>query len=97
MSSRERWEAKLRHDPAIQQRCAQLLARGQGSQEESDSSNSVTPAAHIWSTHGGLVFRKHRLFIPATSSLRSQVVAAYHNVTHEGVHKTLHRIKQSFF
>jgi hypothetical protein len=69
----------------------------QGSQEESDSSNSATPAAHIWSTHGGLVFRKQRLFIPATSSFRSQVVAAYHNVTHEGVHKTLHRIKQSFF
>jgi hypothetical protein len=27
LSSRERWEAELRQDPAIQQRCAQLLAR----------------------------------------------------------------------
>jgi hypothetical protein len=53
LSSRERWEAELRQDPAIQQRCAQLLARGQGSQEESDSSNSVTTAAHIWSTTWG--------------------------------------------
>jgi hypothetical protein len=55
------------------------------------------PNDSIWSICGGLVFCKDRLFIPATSPIWSQVVVACHDVTHEGVHKTLHCIKQSFF
>jgi hypothetical protein len=49
-----------------------------------------------WSIVGGMVAMEGRLYIPADSPLLQEIVAAVHNDGHEGVHRTLHRLRRDF-
>jgi hypothetical protein len=37
-----------------------------------------------------------RLYIPLTAPLLQEILAAVHNDGHEGVHRTLHRLRRDF-
>jgi len=45
----------------------------------------------------GFVMHRGRVFVPSASSLWPQLLAAAHGVGHEGVQKTLHRLRSSFY
>jgi hypothetical protein len=49
-----------------------------------------------WSIVGGMVAMEGRLYIPATSPLLREIMAAVHEDGHEGVHRTLHRLRRDF-
>jgi hypothetical protein len=49
-----------------------------------------------WSIVGDMVAMEGRLYIPADSPLLHKIVAAVHNDGHEGVHRTLHRLRRDF-
>lgn len=49
-----------------------------------------------WSIMGGMVAMHGRLYIPASSPLLQEIVAAIHDDGHEGVLRTLHRLKRDF-
>jgi hypothetical protein len=61
--------------------------------EEIRAGTCATP----WSIVGGMVAMEGRLYIPATSPLLREIVAAVHDDGHEGVHHTLHRSAISVF
>ncbi|CAN6198913.1 unnamed protein product [Urochloa humidicola] len=54
-------------------------------------------AGAAWSVVDGLVMHQGRIFIPTSSSLWPQVLDAAHGAGHEGVQKTLHRLRASFY
>jgi hypothetical protein len=49
-----------------------------------------------WAVTDGMVTFHGRLYIPAASPLLSEIVAAVHVDGHEGVHRTLHRLRRDF-
>jgi hypothetical protein len=49
-----------------------------------------------WSLVDGLVAFSSRLYLPPDSALLQELVAAIHNDGHEGVQRTLHRIRRDF-
>jgi hypothetical protein len=49
-----------------------------------------------WSIVGGMVAMEGRLYIPASSPLLQEIVAAVHDDGHEGVLRTLHRLRRDF-
>jgi hypothetical protein len=50
-----------------------------------------------WSLFDGMVAYADRLYIPPDSPLLLEVVAATHDDGHEGVQRTLHRLRRDFF
>lgn len=50
-----------------------------------------------WSFVDGLIIFKGRIFLPASSPLWPQLIAEVHNAGHEGIQKTLHRLRASFY
>jgi hypothetical protein len=44
-----------------------------------------------------LVLHGGRIFVPATSALWPDILATAHGAGHEGVQKTLHRLRASFY
>jgi hypothetical protein len=76
---------RLRHaqatDPAL------VAMRG-----ELQSGARTTP----WSLVADMVTFEGRLYIPSASPLLQEIVAAVHNDGHEGVHRTLHRLRRDF-
>lgn len=52
--------------------------------------------ADSWSLIDGIVCFHRRAHIPATSTLHSAVLATIHDGPHEGIQKTLHRLRQNF-
>ncbi|KAJ4788910.1 polyprotein [Rhynchospora pubera] len=53
--------------------------------------------AKEWSFCDGLFLRQHRIFVPASSSCLQPILTTAHGVGHEGVQKTLHRIRRDFY
>ena len=49
-----------------------------------------------WALVDGMLTYDGRLYIPPTSPLLQEVVAAVHNDGHEGIHRTLHRLRRDF-
>ena len=49
-----------------------------------------------WKIVDGLITYKNRLFVPATFLLLPEILAAAHNDNHEGVQRTLHRLRRDF-
>lgn len=50
-----------------------------------------------WSSVDGLLLHKGRVFVPDTSPLASSIVATIHDNGHEGIQKTLQRLRADFF
>jgi hypothetical protein len=50
-----------------------------------------------WCLADGLLLHGCRLFVPDHSDLRHQVLSLAHSAGHEGVQKTLHRLRVDFF
>lgn len=50
-----------------------------------------------WRLVDGLVLRGSRVFVPATSSILPDVLQLAHAAGHEGIQKTLQRLRQDFF
>jgi hypothetical protein len=49
-----------------------------------------------WVLVDGMVTFEGRLYIPPVSPLLQEILAAVHNVGHEGIHRTLHRLRRDF-
>src|SRR6185437_14095037 len=49
-----------------------------------------------WSLSDGLVTFNGRLYIPPTSPLLQEILVAVHDDGHEGVQRTLHRLRRDF-
>jgi len=49
-----------------------------------------------WSIIDGLVTYDSRLYVPSVSALLREIVAAVHDDGHEGVQRTLHRLRRDF-
>lgn len=49
-----------------------------------------------WKIVDGLITYKNRLFVPATFPLLPEILAAAHDDNHEGVQRTLHRLRRDF-
>ncbi|KAK3146343.1 hypothetical protein QOZ80_3BG0264910 [Eleusine coracana subsp. coracana] len=49
-----------------------------------------------WSLRDGLVMYNDRVYIPPSSALLPTILTAVHDGTHEGVQKTLHRLRRDF-
>jgi len=54
-------------------------------------------AGAAWSLVDGFIVHNGRLFVPASSTLWPQILATAHGAGHEGVQKTLHRLRASFY
>ena len=50
-----------------------------------------------WTSVDGFVLHRGRIFVPDTSALWPQILATAHGAGHEGVQKTLHRLRASFY
>lgn len=50
-----------------------------------------------WSAKDGLIFYKERAYLAADSVLVNEVVAGFHSFAHEGVQKTMDRIRRDFY
>jgi hypothetical protein len=49
-----------------------------------------------WALVDGMVAFDGRLYIPSASPLLQEILAAVHNDGHEGIHRTLHRLRRDF-
>jgi hypothetical protein len=49
-----------------------------------------------WALVDGMVTFEGRLYIPPVSPLLQEILAAVHNDGHEGIHRTLHRLRRDF-
>lgn len=50
-----------------------------------------------WEYRDGILFFKGRIYLSKNSVLISDIIEQYHNSTHEGFHKTLQRIRSTFY
>jgi len=50
-----------------------------------------------WRVDAGLLLHGRRIFIPDASVLRHQAVQLAHGASHEGIQKTLHRLRSDFY
>jgi hypothetical protein len=50
-----------------------------------------------WRVVDGLVTDRGRVYIPSSSPLAQEAIAGAHGTGHEGVQKTLHRLRVDFF
>jgi hypothetical protein len=50
-----------------------------------------------WRSDAGLLLHGRRIFVPDHGDLRHQVLSLAHSAGHEGVQKTLHRLRSDFF
>jgi hypothetical protein len=50
-----------------------------------------------WTTAADFVLHRGRIFVPDTLALWPQILATAHGVGHEGVQKTLHHLRASFY
>ncbi|KAG8064923.1 hypothetical protein GUJ93_ZPchr0004g39937 [Zizania palustris] len=77
-TTREKWLEMLRNDPEVQQKVAHLLDQVDGS---SAAPESTRPQ---WEVRDKLVYRGGKLWVPRTSPLIEPMIAAVHDLTHEG-------------
>jgi hypothetical protein len=54
-------------------------------------------AAAGWTVLDGLLAHSGRIFVPTTSAIWLTILATAHGAGHEGVQKTLHRLRASFY
>jgi hypothetical protein len=54
-------------------------------------------ASPEWSLVDGLVLHSGRVFVPSSSALWPDILATAHGTGHEGVQKTIHRLRASFY
>ena len=61
--------------------------------------DAVAAGAHgaSWTVQEGLIFHDGRVFLPATSPLLDDVLQIAHTGAHEGVQKTLRRLRTQFY
>ncbi|XP_066374530.1 uncharacterized protein [Miscanthus floridulus] len=50
-----------------------------------------------WTTNDGFLLHGKRIFVPAQHDLRHQVIALAHAADHEGIQKTLMRLREVFY
>jgi hypothetical protein len=65
----------------------------QGLRQRLDAGELEAP----WRLADGLLLHGRRLFVPDHSDLHHQVLSLAHSAGHEGVQKTLHRLRADFF
>jgi hypothetical protein len=74
--------------------------------KEADSLNDIVTkrqeiaegtAGAAWSMVDGFVLHRGRVFVPSALSLWLQILATAHGMGYEGVQKTLHRLRASFY
>lgn len=49
-----------------------------------------------WACKDGLLFFKGRIYLLPSSPLMVDVIQQFHSATHEGLHKTLQRLRSQF-
>jgi len=54
-------------------------------------------AGAAWSLVDGFIVHNGRIFVPESSALWAHILATAHGVGHEGVQKTLHRLRTLFY
>jgi len=54
-------------------------------------------AGASWSLVDGFVMHRGRIFVPTSSAIWPQILDVAHGAGHEGVEKTLHRLRASFY
>jgi hypothetical protein len=61
--------------------------------------DDVTAGAHgaEWRVQDGLILFKGRVFMPSLSAVLDDVLQLAHTAAHEGIQKTLHRLRTEFF
>jgi len=50
-----------------------------------------------WTEADGFVMHQERIYVPASSSLWPQLLDHAHDIGHEGIQKTLARLRSSFY
>ena len=50
-----------------------------------------------WSAHESFLLHDKRIFVPALHDLRHEVIALAHSAGHEGIQKTLYRLRKDFY
>ena len=50
-----------------------------------------------WRWDSGLLLHGKRIFVPAQDDLRQRVLSLVHSAGHEGVQKTLQRLRADFY
>ncbi|KAA8517478.1 hypothetical protein F0562_017771 [Nyssa sinensis] len=50
-----------------------------------------------WKLQDGVLFYKERIYLDEDSPLVMEIIAQFHNSTHEGYQKTIHRIRSNFY
>jgi hypothetical protein len=50
-----------------------------------------------WSVQDDLILKSGKVFIPTSSNLLHRIIQLSHTSGHEGIHKTLHRLRANFF
>lgn len=50
-----------------------------------------------WRLENGLLLHAARIFVPDHNDLRHQVLLLAHSAGHEGIQKTLHRLRSDFY
>ena len=61
--------------------------------------DAVATGAHgaSWTVHEGLILHDGRVFVPASSPLLDDVLQLAHTGAHEGIQKTLRRLRAEFY
>lgn len=54
---------------------------------------AANPCPALWSPVDGLVVYQGCLYIPSTSPLLNELITAVHDNGHEGIQRTLHRLR----
>jgi AMMECR1 domain-containing protein len=50
-----------------------------------------------WEYKGSLIYLKNKIYLDSDSALIPTIINEYHSSTHEGLHKTLDRIRVVFY
>src|SRR4051812_26158266 len=74
-------------------RVTSTVEDAQGLRQRLDAGELEAP----WRLADGLLLHGRRLFMPDHGDLRHQVLSLAHSAGHEGVQKTLHRLRADFY
>jgi transposase InsO family protein len=74
---------------------ADLANDSQGIELRAGLQNGTAPPG--WTESNGLLLYNGKVFVPASSSMWSSLLAEAHESGHEGIQKTLHRWRSSFY
>ncbi|CAH9096328.1 unnamed protein product [Cuscuta epithymum] len=50
-----------------------------------------------WTFQDGLLYYKHKLYLLPSSNIIPSILSVFHGMAHEGIEKTLHRLRKEFY